>query len=275
MVSAARTTATIPARRAPTTTTGTSVGRAAQTSSPVLLLMVARVLWTARPPARPALGAEATMSAPAGPVTFRCPLAVRSTRPPARCTAAAIGLASLERQRFGAACFFSAMPADPQHPRTRPFPHRGQRPLHAQAPGHRATPAGTPSCSGRPLTSRFGVRAAPVYARGHGRGRHAPTMPPSEGGTDGGQRRSHRSCPGAGQICHTGYGAAEDRPGGRPQAGRRGRRAAAGRGHGQPAGPGGRARPGTIAGGLAGREAPACLGWPRGNHSAGDGGEAR
>ena len=27
----------------------------------------------------------------------------------------------------------------------------------------------------------------------------------------GGPRTSHRRCPGAGQICHTGYGAAEDR----------------------------------------------------------------
>src|SRR5918994_1089357 len=130
MVSPARTTATIPARRAPTPTTGTSVGRAAQTCNPVLLLIVARVLWTASPPARPALGAEATMAEPVGPMTFRCPLAVRSTCPPARCTAATICLASLERQRFGVACFFSATAADPQHPRTCPFPHRGQRPLH-------------------------------------------------------------------------------------------------------------------------------------------------
>jgi hypothetical protein len=49
------------------------------TCSPVLLLIVARVLWTARPPARPVLGAEATIAEPAGPMTFRCPLAVRST----------------------------------------------------------------------------------------------------------------------------------------------------------------------------------------------------
>src|SRR6266511_2774644 len=48
-------------------------------SSPVLLLIVARVLWMARPPVRPVLGAEATMAEPAGPITFRCPLAVRST----------------------------------------------------------------------------------------------------------------------------------------------------------------------------------------------------
>ena len=60
--------------------------------------------WTARPPARPVLGAEATMAEPAGPMTFRCPLAVRSTCPPARCTAATISLASFERQRFGVAC---------------------------------------------------------------------------------------------------------------------------------------------------------------------------
>jgi hypothetical protein len=52
------------------------------TCSPVLLLIVARVLWTARPPARPVLGAEATMAEPAGPMTFRCPLAVRSTSHP-------------------------------------------------------------------------------------------------------------------------------------------------------------------------------------------------
>jgi hypothetical protein len=97
----ANTTAAIPALRAPTTTTGTSVGRAVHTCSPVLLLIVARVLWTARPPARPALGAEATMAEPAGPMTFRCPLAVRSTCPPARCTAAAICFACLDRQRFG------------------------------------------------------------------------------------------------------------------------------------------------------------------------------
>src|SRR5215218_4882024 len=118
MVSAASTTATIPARRAPTTATGTSVGRAVHTCSPVLLLMVARVLWTARPPARPALGAEATTAEPTGPMIFRCPLAVRSTCPPARCTAATISLASLERQRFGVACFFSAIPDDLSLPRT-------------------------------------------------------------------------------------------------------------------------------------------------------------
>src|SRR6266702_949246 len=84
MVSAARTTATTPALRVPTTTTRTLVGRAFHTSSPVLLLIVARVLWTARPPARPALGAEATMAEPAGPMTFRCrppcaPPALRGT----------------------------------------------------------------------------------------------------------------------------------------------------------------------------------------------------
>jgi hypothetical protein len=87
------------------------------TCSPVLLLIVARVLWTARPPVRPGLGAEATMAEPAGPMIFRCPLAVRCTCPPARCTAATISLASLDRQRFGAACFFTAMPTDPQHPK--------------------------------------------------------------------------------------------------------------------------------------------------------------
>jgi hypothetical protein len=45
------------------------------------------------------------MAEPAGPMTFRCPLAVRSTWPPARCTAATISLASLERQCFGGCLF--------------------------------------------------------------------------------------------------------------------------------------------------------------------------
>src|SRR5215207_1239407 len=130
MVSAASTTATHPCPARPDPHHWPSLGRAVHTCSPVLLLIVARVLWTARPPARPALGAEATMAEPVGPMTFRCPLAVRSTCPPARCTAATICLASLDRQRLGVGCFFSAMPADPQHPRTCPFPHRGQRPLH-------------------------------------------------------------------------------------------------------------------------------------------------
>jgi hypothetical protein len=66
------------------------------------------------------VGAEATMADPAGPMTFRCPLAVRSTCPPARCTAAKISLASLERHRFGVACCFSAIPDDLSIPRTRP-----------------------------------------------------------------------------------------------------------------------------------------------------------
>ena len=60
---------------------------------------MAKVLWTARPPVRPLLGAEATMAEPAGPMTFRCPLAVRSTCPPARCTAATISLASYDEER--------------------------------------------------------------------------------------------------------------------------------------------------------------------------------
>ena len=64
-------------------------GGAFHRSSPVLALIVARVLCTARPPVRPALGADATIADPAGPMTFKCPLAVRSTCPPARCTAAA------------------------------------------------------------------------------------------------------------------------------------------------------------------------------------------
>jgi hypothetical protein len=111
---------------------GVTPGRAFHTSSPVLLLIVARVLWTARPPARPALGAEATTAEPAGPMTFRCPLAVRSTCPPARCTAATISFASLERQRFGVACFFSAMADDPQHPKdTSRFPSWTAHPLLA------------------------------------------------------------------------------------------------------------------------------------------------
>jgi hypothetical protein len=97
------------------------------------------VLWTARPPARPVLGAEATMAAPAGPITFRCPLAVRSTCPPARCTAATISLASLDRQRFGG-CLFLQRHQRPQHPRTRQGPHRGQRTLCSQAPDHLAAP---------------------------------------------------------------------------------------------------------------------------------------
>src|SRR5215213_9077259 len=120
MVSAASTTATHPCPARPDYYYHHHhwhvVGRAVHTRNPVLLLIVARVLWTARPPARPALGAEATMAEPVGPMTFRCPLAVRSTCPPARCTAATISLASLERQRLGVACFFKAMSGDPQHP---------------------------------------------------------------------------------------------------------------------------------------------------------------
>jgi hypothetical protein len=38
-----------------------------------------------------------------------------------------------------------------------------------------------------------------------------------------------------------------------------------GGGPAQPAGPGGRTQPGTIAGGLAGRQAPPCLGWRPGD----------
>src|SRR5215212_4965847 len=116
MVSAASTTATppCPARPDHHHHHWHLVGRAVHIRNPVLLLIVARVLWTARPPARPALGAEATMAEPVGPMTFRCPLAVRSTCPPARCTAATISLASLERQRLGVACFFKAMSGDPQ-----------------------------------------------------------------------------------------------------------------------------------------------------------------
>ena len=216
------------------------------------------------------------MAEPVGPVTFRCPLAVRSTCPPARCTAATISLASLDRQRLGVTCFFSAIAADPQHPKDMPIPSSWTAPSPRASPtprrnARRDTVVQLPDLAVRHASSTVLALARAVQARG----RHAPTMPLSEGGTDGGQRRSHRACPGAGQICHTGYGAAEDRPGRRGKAVRRGRRAAAGGGPGQPAGVGGRARPGTIAGGLAGREAPACLGWRRGNHSAGDGGEGR
>jgi hypothetical protein len=63
-----------------------------------------------------AVGAEAMMADPPGPITFSCPLAVRSTCPPARCPAATISLACLERQRFGVACCFTAMLGQPQHP---------------------------------------------------------------------------------------------------------------------------------------------------------------
>ena len=186
-------------------------------------------------------------------------------------------LGFLDRQRLGVACFFSAMPADPQHPRTCPFPHRGQRFLHAQARWHRATPAGTPSCSGRPLTSRFGVRAAPGFARGQG-------LPKLVAGTpyNAAVRRQEPMVDSEDPIGHALELARSATPAmarrrtalavvARPAA----EVAAAGGGRGQPAGLGGRARPGTIAGGLAGREAPACLGWRRGNHSAGDGGAAR
>src|SRR5512132_1529427 len=117
------------------------------------------------------------MAEPAGPMTFRCPLAVRSTCPPARCTAATISLASLERQRFGVGCFFSAMPADLSIPGTlltlpswtaQPpltSPHAtAQRPRerHRRAMGHRppgSSPAtwspSTPSgCDGWGCSSR-------------------------------------------------------------------------------------------------------------------------
>ena len=113
-------------------------GQAFIPAVPVLLLIVARVLWTARPPARPVLGAEATMAAPAGPITFKCPLAVRSTCPPARCTAATISLASLDRQRFGVA--FSSAPPETSAPQDPSRTYRGQRTLCSQAPDHPAAP---------------------------------------------------------------------------------------------------------------------------------------
>jgi hypothetical protein len=86
-------------------------------------------------------------------------------------------------------------------------------------------------------------------------------MPLFEGGTDGGQRRSHRACPEAGRICPPGHGAAEDRIGCRRQAGRRGSRAAAGGSPGSPrawAAALGLAR--SLARWLAGRRPPASAG---------------
>jgi hypothetical protein len=137
--------------------------RAFYTSSPVLLLIVARVLWRARPPTRPALGAEATMAEPAGPMTFRCPLAVRSTCPPARCTAATISFASLERQRFGVACFFSATPGDPQHPEAFPRSSSWSAPPSARKP-HRPG-SGTVMHRAQPGGSSRSVRAGSVSQR--------------------------------------------------------------------------------------------------------------
>jgi hypothetical protein len=111
------------------------------------------------------------MAAPAGPITFRCPLAVRSTCPPARCTAATISLASLDRQRFGG-CLFLQRHQRPQHPRTRQglivdsarsarkpqttLPRRGARPV-----GQRTRPADLP----------FGPRWVRAPAVPHGRQR--------------------------------------------------------------------------------------------------------
>src|SRR4029453_746576 len=130
-------------------------------------LIVASVLWTARPPARPVLGAEATMAEPAGPMTFRCPPPVRSTCPPARCTAATISLASLERQRFGVACFFSAITRGPQRPEDSPHgaildsaPSARKRPRHRAAPPERHR--GTAGTAGR---SSHSVRAGSVAQR--------------------------------------------------------------------------------------------------------------
>jgi hypothetical protein len=148
-------------------------------------------------------------------------------------------------------------------------------PLPAGTSGHERS---TKGWSVSALTWPFGVgagAAVPLDRAFQARDRHSPTMPLSEGGTDGGHRRSHRSCLRAGQIRQPGHGAAEDHPGRRCQASRRGSWAPAGGGPGQPAGAGGCAQPGTIAGGLGGRSAPTCLGWRRNDHSAGHGGEAR
>src|SRR5829696_9693610 len=165
MVSAASTTATHPCPARPDPHHWPSLGRAVHTCSPVLLLIVARVLWTARPPARPALGAEATMAAPVGPMTFRCPLAVRSTCPPARCTAATISLASLERQRLGVACFFKAMSGDPQHPRHFHGPILGSRASGSQALRHRTAPLNDElGASSRAPGRRTRARTDPTWA---------------------------------------------------------------------------------------------------------------
>src|SRR5215216_1135725 len=77
MVSAASTTATHPCPARPDHHHHWHlVGRAVHTRNPVLLLIVARVLWTARPPARPALGAEGDDGRTGRPDDLRCPLAV-------------------------------------------------------------------------------------------------------------------------------------------------------------------------------------------------------
>ena len=146
---------------APTTTTGTSVGRAAQTCNPVLLLMVARVLWTARPPARPALGLEATMAAIGWPGDLQMP------------AGGALHLPAGELHGgddlfgFPASVWGSLVSSAPCQPILNIPGHAhsliGQRLPRAQARWHRATPAGTPSCSGG-LDSRFGVRAALGFA---------------------------------------------------------------------------------------------------------------
>jgi hypothetical protein len=63
----------------------------------------------------------------------------------------------LDRQRFGVACLFSAIPDDPSLPRTRPRPHRGQPTLGSQAPGQRAAPPSdtrrTANTTGGPVRS--------------------------------------------------------------------------------------------------------------------------
>src|SRR5512132_2469555 len=110
------------------------------------------------------------MAEPVGPMTFRCPLAVRSTCPPARCTAATISLASLERQRFGVGCFFSAMPADLSIRRgtTHGPIVDSATPAH-KPPRHRTAPQGaTPSCNGAQATGILAcdlVTVDPIWLR--------------------------------------------------------------------------------------------------------------
>ena len=128
------------------------------------------------------------MAEPAGPMTFRCPLAVRSTCPPARCTAATISLACLDRQRFGLAGFFSAIPSDLSIPGTGPCPpswtaHRLLASL--QATGQ--CPRATPMCTGHRGRSSRSVRAGSMSQR-------------SRTGSNGAQRsptvqRNRRSSP--------------------------------------------------------------------------------
>jgi hypothetical protein len=105
-------------------------GGALDTSSPVLVLIVAMVRCTPRPPCgrRRELKRRSRTRPARSPLHAHWPYA-----PPARMPAARqrrISLASLERQRFGVAYFFSAMQHDPPHPQipSSPIPlARGQR----------------------------------------------------------------------------------------------------------------------------------------------------